>query len=123
MKGEMTKQDFINSLNWQGRTSRRFSKCDVSVTLGADKKINITFRNDTWEIISSTGHAQVAVCKNRILFREANESEGYKFTRSGNTPSRYIFVNSTADSEFIGDYDLQYDDFLELYYIDKEKKQ
>lgn len=87
------------------------------------KSVNITFRNLCCEKITSTGRLIVAPIKNRIYIKEADE-RGYKLTVNRRTQtSRFIsmplFDKCTA---FIGDYDLQYDEFLGLHYIEKEDK-
>ncbi len=115
----ISKEEIISKFDWQ-TPSRGYSRGneDVRITVGKDKKMKITLRNDTWELISQTDYIEFAVCKNRILFREAKD-KGYKMVKSGETPSRYVFTSLKGCDGFIGDYELKYDDFLELYYVEK----
>lgn len=133
------KDEFLSKLNWvESRGSCVRSDSDVSVTVNIqDKKrdrnyIAFTFRNGTAQILSNTNYVQICAHKNRIFFRESSMKEGYKLTfnvknseRSNTEASqlnRYLKVSINTDTykAFEGDYDLKYDDFLELYYIEKE---
>lgn len=133
------REDFLRQMNWtvsRGTTSR--SDADVSVNLNAKGKntvgqnLGITLRHGVSEMISGTEYAQICIHKNRIYFRESDSRQGYKMTKNHQnedrsaTPAsrenRYMKVTNLSETSkaFIGDYELKYDDFLELYYIEKE---
>ena len=101
--------------------------CDISIssTQYQGSKyggIGITFRNNIYELFGE--YIQFAVYKNRLLFRTSNPGEGLKlYSGSSKCNNRYIKFKLDDDTlvikdKFIGDYELQYDNFYELYYIE-----
>ena len=87
------------------------------------KSVSITFRNSCYKKVTNTGRLIIAPIENRIYIKEADE-RGYKLTVNRKTEtSRYISIPLFDKcTTFIGDYDLQYDAFLGLHYIEKEDK-
>ena len=87
-------------------------------------RFNITLRNGVDEKFGVC--VDIAPYKNRIFFRASTEGQGgYKIYAHGNERKNpFIQVNVTEKSkilkEFEGNYDLQYDEFYELYYIEKK---
>lgn len=133
----LTKHDLIASPNFHwigGCTSRNTSDKDISIGyIHWDKKhsevmsFSFVFRGE--KIKEAIGEwVQIAVYKNRIMFRKAKAGSGYHALVKANSPSQnaYFRIKETNETmalkRFIGDYDLKYDDFYELYYIEKEAK-
>lgn len=139
LPGKAYKNEILGKLEWitkERSTGKKVSSCDISVALvrktggkGANyTHVNFTFRNGIENIICSdkdNEYIQFCVHKNRIFFRQAESTVGYKlyYASAACAKNKYtkIPIFEGADG-FIGDYDLKYDDFLELYYIDKETK-
>ena len=119
------------------QTSRQDYK-DVGITLSHHNKnnnghksdyytITFAFRNNIAKILGKGNvYLQFGVVKNRIYFKIADPKIGYKLaTKSGLTS--YMQATCTKETKAIyeefcpGEYHLKYDDFQELYYIEKEK--
>ena len=75
-------------------------------------------------------YIDLAIYKNRVLFRVGAPDAGYKLCRAGIKkgsvcPNKYFSVAKTSLTaeleDFIGNYELKHDDFYDLYYIEKEK--
>lgn len=137
LPGKAYKNEILGRLEWitkERSTGKKVSSCDISVALtkrrgtGDFTHVNFTFRNGIESIICSdkeSEYIQFCVHKNRIFFRQAESTVGYKlyYASAKCAKNKYtkIPVFEGADG-FVGDYELKYDDFLELYYIDKETK-
>ncbi len=102
---------------------------DISISLTSVGKkgayhdgISFVFRNGVEKKIGM--NLEMAIFKNRILFREADEPA---MTLFANKESKNIYAKVHAGAQvqtlkkFIGDYDLKHDDFYELYYIEREE--
>ena len=124
------KNDVLGKMQWlkKDKSCNRSQK-DVSISLNAcststtGRVIAITFRNECYELVSDTGYIQAGVYKNRCFFRSTTSSEGYKLScpKAGLKKSRYCKMPEMKElANMIGDYELKYDDFLEMYYIEKE---
>ena len=109
------------------RGSYRGTK-DVSVSIGKDGNVNMTFRNETYIAIApNTGHCVYAVADDKIYFKEADERKGFKFTGAGTAnDGRYISFSKTKHNELTkwveeneGDYDLKWDTKLNMWFICK----
>lgn len=99
----------------------------ITVTAGgknskADRRrLAFIFRDKLYENFKSK-YITFAVMKNRIYFKGVEAKEGYAITIKG--VSGYcqatITLNELEQFEpFIGDYSLRYDDFYELYYVER----
>mgnify|MGYP003297646411 CR=1 FL=1 len=118
----------ITNLNWIGRTCNHGAKADVSVTIANQSEsrrcVNVTFRNSVNELVTQTDYMVVAPFKNRLFFKSATDVNGLLLCKNANSPNRYIRINRESDVEsltkFAGNYDLKYDEFYELYYIEKK---
>ena len=124
------KDEFLKQMNWMEKERQRnCSARDISVTIQTKQRgykqdngqcICFAFRNGTDTKITSTGYVQICVHKNRCFFREADSSVGYKISRPANSNSRYCKMAHVSQlKDFAGDFDLKYDEFLELYYIER----
>ena len=99
----------------------------------ADKKpqISITFRNHSRHAVTETEYVLLAAVKNRIFFKTGKQNNGFligKVSTNGDKASGDNGYLRTSYAEyveqllpFIGSYDLKYDKFYELYYIEKEE--
>lgn len=119
--------------NWISRPDRKNvhrSDADVSINcITYEKKpfsgISFTFRNEVAGFFGD--RIQFAIYKNRVMFRPSVEGEGIALcTVNKKSPNRYFKMKLTKDieelkSKFIGDYELKYDSFYEVYYIEKEE--
>lgn len=88
-------------------------------------RYGFTIRNEAIKALGT--NVDIAIFRNRVLFRVCKESEGYRLYRPKNAkcPNMYFTVSKNSVSaeleDFIGDYELKYDPFYELYYIEKEE--
>lgn len=123
-------QNKMLGLDWVGRSiSAPCKGADVSITVANNNPqrrcINFIFRNDTEKLISETGYIVAAPYKNRVFFKEATSATGITLTKNKNSSgSTYARISSEPDVpkflDYAGNYQLKYDDFYELYYIEKE---
>lgn len=99
---------------------------DVSLTLVGKEKnaTSIIFRNNIDRNISKTGYVTVAICGERLYFKEEESCIGYKIANSNSKSSKFTKIRNEELNEFTlnhsGDYRMQYDKELNLYYIDTE---
>jgi len=107
----------------------RWSTAKKNADGSKNYRYGFTIRNDAVKVLGD--YADVAVYKNRVLFKPCAESEGYKLSASSKStgtkcPNKYFSIAKTEYSQeledFIGDYELQYDKFYEVYYVEKEDK-
>ena len=115
--------------NWLSRTGKAYHRAKSDVSINCIKcggkqygGLSFTFRNDVWQFFGE--RVEFAIYKNRILFRTAAPGEGLSLFNGNTTCSnKYFKVRLDKDTQvikdkFIGDYDLKYDSFYELYYIE-----
>lgn len=121
------KEEFLSKLQWRGSEKRvSKSKADISITITKSNRMAFTFRNDTASKVSDTGYLAICPHKNRILFKAVDNRHGWAVSMKHKDDSKRLTygymqvpVESDADRAFEGDYELKYDDFLELYFIEK----
>ena len=133
--GESTLRDDVKraqdeKFTWIGqkRGARTRVSSDITVNIidSASKKglgaVSITFRNDCWEELGE--NVEIAIFKNRVLFRQGECGFGWKNKGNVKTKNHYMRITLTEETKalknFVGDYELKYDSFYELYYIEKE---
>lgn len=85
------------------------------------RRLAFIFRDKIFEGFNSR-YITFAIMKNRIYFKGVEPKEGYAVTIKG--LNGYCQATITLDEledfeSFIGDYSLKYDDFYELYYVEK----
>jgi hypothetical protein len=118
----------LKDMKWSTPKASR-SKKDITKDIGisingasttkAGKTLLITLRNEVDKIIDGSNIGRIGVCvKGDRMFIQAM-SGGYSLSRYGKRVSSKIYYEDMYEP-FIGQHDLQYDDFLDLYYIDKE---
>ena len=95
-------------------TSSKNSKSDR-------RRLSFIFRDKIFEDFNSR-YITFAIMKNRIYFKGVEPKEGYAVTVKG--LNGYTQCTITLDEleqfePFVGDYSLKYDDFYELYYVEK----
>lgn len=108
------------------KTTNRNSKQDISLSLIGKKKLStsITFRNNVQRSITKTGYLVVAISGERLYFRESEPECGYKVSNSDSKSSVHTSITNEGLNDFslthAGDYPLQFDRELKLFYIDTE---
>ena len=124
-----SKDSILNEqFHWISQTTKQISKSDVSINLvfwdkqnSKDKAFHIVFRNKATAI---GDYVQIAVSKNRLLIRPVS-TPGLKLWRRKENPNRYLKIKETEETEglreFIGDYELMFDPFYEIYYIERKE--
>ena len=130
-------KDEADRMNWMGRTGVKGgvkSTADISISIvyttmedkmnGVRPKVAFTFRNKSRYAVSKTNHVMIAVVKNRVFFKTSDENNGFLIGSQSNTKEHgYLRISHTDYVSrllpFIGDYELKYDKFYELYYIEK----
>ncbi len=120
-------------LNWVGRAINSHSdkKIDVSITVANQsnttkkKCVNFTFRNGIEKLITDTEYILVAPYKSRVFFKKATDVDGITLLKNKNSSnSTYARISAENDvpkfEGYAGNYQLKYDEFYELYYVEKE---
>lgn len=132
MEQKNLKQMQDEKFNWIGKSvTRNNSRNDISINLikvgtvkgKAYHGFSFVFRNKSWEKFGE--FIEIAAYKNRVLFRTSPNGLRLSNKAGCKTENHYCKINSCDDKvmatfkEFIGDYELKYDSFYELYYIEK----
>lgn len=138
-----TPSDLLDArFHWIGNTYAKPLKSDADVTInkvkwtgaknpdGKEKAYSFIFRNKVWEKMGN--NLMIAIDKNRVMFREAtNDIVGMRLngksvgdkSHKNSDGSRYGRLKATEETKeldnFIGDYDLKFNDFFGIYYIEK----
>ena len=110
---------------------------DIGLTVSHHKKnkahktdyytLSFSFRDNIEKVFSKDDKIclMYGLVKNRIYFKLANPKVGYKLTKKCNNAYMQATINNDMLGKFQefcpGEYHLKYDDFQELYYIEKEK--
>lgn len=124
---ELYKESIISSFNWQykkrrGNQDKNHSDVTISIQkAGKDRMaVTIILRNDVEKRIDKDGIGNIAVAqKGKTVYFKADKN-GYKVSGGKNTTHKYIkFSLNDAYKALEGDYELKYQDFLELYYVEK----
>ena len=118
----------FDPFDWITRKSKTGQKSsfDVSITIQSSNKresVAFIFHNGIYEKITDCYRIDVAPKKKRIYFRSNNET-GYKLTVRDNTATmRFGSKNDVKVlRDYIGDYNLLFDEYWEMYFIQKEDK-
>ena len=116
-------------LNWMGKNhkTKRKSVSDVSISEGnvtarGYVRYTVTFRNSIHELFGN--YVDFAAYKDRLFIAPPLETGcGYKLHTGDKNKNPFCQITKSEDtcalSEFIGDFEVEYDDFLDLYYITK----
>ena len=117
------------NLVWFDR-QRRKSGNDVTITVNYDAQshkgryVGFTFRNDSYKkFAEESAYFELAFFKNRMFFKKSDSAKGLLLQANRETPNRYAKVQSDNADYFThwgGDYKLQYDEFWDLYYIERK---
>lgn len=126
------KINVLPELQWFSKKRRlgRTSNAPVSITItapsknskGERRRLTFAFRDKLYENFKSN-YITFAILKDRMYFKSVQPKEGYAITVKG--LSGYVQATITLDElknfePFIGNYSLKYDEFYELYYVEKE---
>lgn len=131
MENDFKEKMLNEKFNWFGgnMNKKKNSNCDVSISRviwdSAKKRYayGFTFRNNIHDKLGN--QIQIAVYKNRVLFRPCGPDD-MKISLNPNNKTKHFYCKLKEDDmtkvllDFIGDYDLKYDEFYEIYYIEKE---
>lgn len=129
----------ISEIRWLSKKRRGYSKFeenikDVRIAFGHshDKKtgkdydrVSVTFRNNMEKSICKKNHYIIfGIVKNRIYFKESDACNGYRLISKGLTMNVSITITKEEKALYEPfsnqEFPLKYDDFQELYYIEKE---
>lgn len=123
-----SRQEFMSEIEFETRQrGGMHSKDDITLTVlkgkNGNPRVNIYFRNNTK--IHFPDGVMFGVYKNRIVF-EKSSTQGYKITTGTTNRTDYGCISATvSDAEkykdWIGDYKLQWDEFYEFWYIEREE--
>lgn len=116
------------TLNWfTKKTAGRGHNSDVYVSVvgetAKDKKVAVAFSFSNEKIKAIGGDfIAFAIDKNRIYFRSAEESEGYKLSKSKDRSTTKATITNEQImmfKAFAGDYELKRDNAIGFYYIEQ----
>ena len=122
----------LPKLNWCTplRANGGYTSSSADVSIKLCKKSNtkatalFTFRNKTW-VAFDTQYVVWAPYKSRIYFKTVERKAGYKLSKNKTGKNRYMQSTLRDDNaikvirDFEGSYAMKYDEFYELYYIEK----
>lgn len=110
-------------LNFIIKKSHNVSDKDISITASGNR-VYITFRNNADKQIGHTGFVSVAVQGDKLYFKEADSSWGYTIRSGKSRSSVSISIKNVQLYEWAvrhsGDYTLEFDRTIALYYVDTE---
>lgn len=120
----------IKKFNWVGRLVNngglRRKDVTVRITVKDEKAIytGFTFRDGCYKLFTETEYIEVAPYKNRLFFKQSDVKHGLLLAtnKSCKQDNKYAKLQNELCGlfvEFEGDYELKYDDFYELYYIER----
>lgn len=132
---KLRKQDIKKAqdekFNWITKSGKNYHRAQSDISINCItyngkpfNGISFSFRNEVWQFFGE--RVEFAIYKNRILFRSASNGEGMSFTTgSQKCTNKYFKVKIDENTQilkdkFIGDYELKYDSFYELYYIEAD---
>lgn len=114
-----------------------FGRKDIGITMSHHKKnkshkndyytLSFSFRNNIEKVFSKDDNICLiyGIVKNRMYFKVAEPKVGYKITKRHYNAYMQTCIPDNMVAKFQefcpGEYHLRYDDFQELYYIEKEK--
>ena len=87
-------------------------------------RVSVTFRNNVYAKITKNEYVAIAVSGARLYFREYSPAEGFKLTSYNKARTSCVFripesaLDLSKTRISTGDYRLQYDPSMKMYYID-----
>lgn len=102
------------------------SKADISISLVGKKELatSIILRNNADRSISTTDYLTVAISGERLYFKGTTAELGYKMSSHSSKLTKMVSIKDEELNEFAlthsGDYKLQFDRDIKLFYIDTE---
>ena len=137
------KPSIVDEIVWCSKRASQMSKSefkDVGVLMSHHQKnkghstdyytIAFAFRNKIEKVFRKGKgdiYLQFGSVKNRIYFKVADPKVGYMLNNKNSANAAYVQATCTKEMKATyewfcpGEYHLKYDDFQELYYIEKEK--
>lgn len=114
---------------WIGANAKNYHRSNDDVSIGVIKNgrdpqgaISFTFRNGCWNNFGK--RVEIAIYKNRVMFRTSEKGASLNTRSINNSVNRYMKLkvdeSTEALKDFRGDYELKYDAFYELFYVEKE---
>lgn len=116
------RQEIFAEIEFESRKRNKKGIADITIaTMKRANTINIYFRNGMHELFPEG--VIFGIYKNRIVF-EADKDKGYTVNMSATKKGNIGVVTATVGNidkyrEWIGDYEMKYDDFYEFWYIEK----
>lgn len=116
------RQEIFAEIEFEGRKKNRKGIADITITtMKRANSINIYFRNGMHELFPEG--VIFGIYKNRIVF-EPDKDKGYTVNMSATKKGDLGVVTATVGDieryrEWVGDYEMKYDDFYEFWYIEK----
>lgn len=138
LDSKMVTEKFVWLSTTNNSSNRHYTSKDITITECKPKsdsknrvvRYNITLRNKVPMVLGE--YIDIAVYKNRIFLKPSTQKDGgykvyahFSSDKDGNKRRANPFLQLSQNdatkilSEFVGDYDLQWDEFLELYYIER----
>lgn len=126
MKNELLKDKLLN-INWIG-SGRPLANREADISISAQKVgYGFTIRNDCFYRMpdNDIGKIEIGIVDERVMVFRFNPA-GYVLNSSKSDKNRYIKITGekaeAIPKDFIGDYDLLFDDTFKMWYIDRDKK-
>lgn len=118
--------DFITKKKGRGVSSYDISIKPIKDSHQANRnRVSITVRNRCERKIALGGYTVVAIEKNRLYFSNANQSIGFKLTKSNTHSENSNYQICISDTSLVkyatryrGSYDLLFDKELNYWYIE-----
>ncbi len=119
------------NIDWFNRKNSPNERSSADVTVSIQRcsttknnyRIAFRFKDQLSEVIAPSGWMVVGVCHDRVYFKD-DKINGMRCTSSKNDKKKQVSIrlneNSEVLKEFIGNYQVNYDKYAELYYIQKE---
>lgn len=123
------KLDWFGALGVNGKRGKHDVTINHTISeCGNRHYASITFRNECWKLFTETPYLEVAIYKNRVFFKQSDEKHGLTLLHNKNVTNSTCYArmqNGFADRfiTFEGDYELKYDEFYELYYIERKEEE
>lgn len=125
----LSKEEILKQFNWISNTKvDHKSNADVSISISNRQKkkaeiVHIAIRNEVGEAIMGK-KVEFAAFKNRLMMKVGDT--GYTASGQHGKSLSYITITLKESNEvfrdYVGDFPIKYDDFLDVYYIEKRPR-
>lgn len=125
----LSKEEILKQFNWISNTKvDARSNADVTISISNRQKkkadiIHIAIRNEVGRSIVGK-KVEFAAYKNRLMFKIGDTG----YTASGQHGKSFSYITITLKEgcevfrDYIGDFPIKYDDFLDVYYIERRPR-